>query len=88
MFLEVSSFLWPPDLAPQGLSSGDVVHAVRSGAADAVFRRNLAKSSAELGEIADGRVLVLAEAAGITAGSWYAWPSTHSGYELVAAGEC
>jgi hypothetical protein len=29
---------------------------------------------------------VLAEDAGITAGSWYAWPSTHMGYELVAAG--
>jgi len=35
MFLEVSSFLWPPDLALQGLSSGDVVHAVRGGTADA-----------------------------------------------------
>ena len=29
---------------------------------------------------------ILAEAAGITAGSWYAWPSTHVGHELVAAG--
>jgi hypothetical protein len=29
---------------------------------------------------------VLAEAAGITAGSWYAWPSTHIGHELIAAG--
>jgi hypothetical protein len=29
---------------------------------------------------------VLAEAGGITVGSWYAWPSTHAGYELVAAG--
>jgi hypothetical protein len=29
---------------------------------------------------------VLAEAAGITAGSWYASPATHVGYELVAAG--
>jgi hypothetical protein len=28
---------------------------------------------------------VLAEAAGITGGSWYAWPSTHAGYELVVA---
>lgn len=41
---------------------------------------------AELSEIADGRNHVFAEAAGITAGSWYAWPSTHVGYELVAAG--
>ena len=52
----------------------------------AAVRRNLAESSAELGEIADGRELVLGEAAGIKAGSWYAWPSTHAGYELVAAG--
>jgi hypothetical protein len=22
---------------------------------------------------------------GITAGSWYAWPSTHVGYELIGA---
>jgi hypothetical protein len=29
---------------------------------------------------------VLAEAAGITAGSWFASPATHVGYELVAAG--
>jgi hypothetical protein len=28
---------------------------------------------------------VLAEAAGSTAGSWYAWPATHVGYEIVAA---
>jgi hypothetical protein len=39
-----------------------------------------------LREIADGRDHVLPEAAGITAGSWYAWPSTHVGHELVAAG--
>ena len=28
----------------------------------------------------------LAEAAGITAGSWYANPATHVGYELIGAG--
>jgi len=39
----------------------------------------------ELREIADGRNDILAEAAGITAGSWYAWPSTHVGYELIGA---
>jgi hypothetical protein len=39
-----------------------------------------------LRELADGHDEVLAEAAGITAGSWFAWPSTHMGYELVAAG--
>jgi hypothetical protein len=43
-------------------------------------------SSAELRQIAGGRDDILAEAAGITAGSWYAWPSTHVGYELITAG--
>jgi hypothetical protein len=52
----------------------------------AAERRNLDDSIAELREIADGRDGVIAEAAGITAGSWYAWPSTHVGHELVAAG--
>jgi hypothetical protein len=35
---------------------------------------------------ADGRNDILAEAAGITAGSWYASPATHVGYELIGAG--
>jgi hypothetical protein len=48
--------------------------------------RDLAESIAEIRELAGGRDHVLAEAAGITAGSWYAWPSTHVGHELVAAG--
>jgi hypothetical protein len=52
----------------------------------AAERRNLAESIAELREIANGRDDILAEAAGIQAGSWFAWPSTHAGYELVAAG--
>jgi hypothetical protein len=52
----------------------------------AAERRNLAESIAELREIAGGRDDILAEAAGIQAGSWYAWPATHAGYELVAAG--
>jgi hypothetical protein len=52
----------------------------------AAERRNLDDSIAELREIADGRDEVIAEAAGVTAGSWYAWPSTRVGYELVAAG--
>ena len=34
----------------------------------------------------DGRNDILAEAAGITAGSWYASPATHVGYELIGAG--
>jgi hypothetical protein len=36
--------------------------------------------------MADGRDDILSEAAGIDAGSWYASPTTHAGYELVAAG--
>jgi hypothetical protein len=52
----------------------------------AAERRNLDESIQELREIAGGRDDILAEAAGIHAGSWYAWPSTHAGYELVAAG--
>jgi hypothetical protein len=36
--------------------------------------------------MADGRNDVLAEAAGITAGSWYASPAMHVGHELIAAG--
>jgi hypothetical protein len=52
----------------------------------AAERRDLAESIAELRQIADGNEAVLSEAAGITVGSWYAWPSTRPGYELVAAG--
>jgi hypothetical protein len=29
---------------------------------------------------------IRAEAVSITAGSWYAWPSTHVGHELIAVG--
>ena len=52
----------------------------------AAERRNLDEAIAELREIADGRDHVLAEAAGITAGSWYVSPATHVGHELIAAG--
>jgi hypothetical protein len=52
----------------------------------AAERRNLANAISELRELAGGRDDILAEAAGVTVGSWYAWPSTHPGYELVAAG--
>ena len=52
----------------------------------AAEKRNLAESIEELRQIADGRDDILAEAAGIEAGSWFAWPSTHVGHELVAAG--
>lgn len=40
----------------------------------------------ELHAIANGRNDILAEAAGITVGSWYASPGTHVGYELILAG--
>jgi hypothetical protein len=52
----------------------------------AAERRNLDESIEELRQIADGRNDILAEAAGIEAGAWYAWPSTHVGYELIGAG--
>jgi hypothetical protein len=52
----------------------------------AAERRNLAEAIADLRELAGGRDDILAEAGGVTVGSWYAWPSTHPGYELVAAG--
>jgi hypothetical protein len=52
----------------------------------AAERSNLAESIAELRQMASGRDDILAEAAGIEAGSWCASPATHAGYELVAAG--
>ena len=52
----------------------------------AAERRNLDESIEELRQIADGRNAILAEAAGITAGYWYASPATHVGYELIGAG--
>jgi hypothetical protein len=52
----------------------------------AAGRRNLDESIEELRQIADGPNDILAEAAGITAGSWYASPATHVGYELIGAG--
>jgi hypothetical protein len=44
------------------------------------------ESIEELRQIADSRNDILAEAAGITAGSWYASPASHVGYELIGAG--
>jgi hypothetical protein len=52
----------------------------------ATERRNLADSITELREIADGRDDIIAETAGLIAGSWYASPATHVGHELIAAG--
>ena len=65
-----------------------LLHSALHGTATryAAERRNLDESIEELRQIADGRNDILAEAAGITAGFWYAWPSTHIGHELVAAG--
>jgi hypothetical protein len=51
----------------------------------AAERRNLDEAIEELRQIADGRNDILAEAACITAGSWYASPATHVGYELIGA---
>ena len=48
-----------------------------------VMRRWLAIE--ELRQIADGRNDIFAEAAGITASSWYASPATQVGYELIGA---
>jgi hypothetical protein len=46
----------------------------------------LAEPIKELCQIADSRNDILAEAAGLTAGFWYASPATHVGYELIGAG--
>jgi hypothetical protein len=50
----------------------------------AAEKRNPAESIAELREMANGHDDILAEAAGITAGSWYATPVTRVGHELIA----
>jgi hypothetical protein len=52
----------------------------------AVERRPLDTSIAELRQIAQGRDDLIAEAAGVTAGSWLAWPQVHVGHELLAVG--
>ena len=52
----------------------------------AAEKRNPAESIAELREMANGYDDILAEAAGITAGSWYASPATRVGHELIAVG--
>ena len=49
-------------------------------------KRDLTDSICRARRIAEGRDDILAEAAGITAGYWYAWPSTDIGHELIAAG--
>lgn len=52
----------------------------------AIERRSLAESIAELRRLAAGRDDVLAQTAGLTAGTWLASPGTHVGHELVVAG--
>nr|WP_294695067.1 hypothetical protein [uncultured Friedmanniella sp.] len=52
----------------------------------AVERRSIEDALSELRRLAAGRDDVLAEAAGITAGSWMAWPEIRVGHELVVAG--
>ena len=66
----------------------ELLHSALHGTAMryAAERRNLDEFIEELRQIADGRNDIVAEAAGITAGSWYASPATHVGYELVGAG--
>ena len=39
-----------------------------------------------LQQLADGRSDLMAEAAGIIAGTWFADPTTHRGYELIGSG--
>ena len=52
----------------------------------AVERRSIEEALAELRGLAAGRDDVLAEAAGVTAGSWMAWPEVRVGHELLVAG--
>jgi len=52
----------------------------------AVERRSLEAAISELRGLAKGRDDVIAETAGITAGSWMAWPEIRVGHELVVAG--
>jgi hypothetical protein len=52
----------------------------------AADRGSLEVAVAELRTLAGGRNDLLAETAGITAGSWLAWPQVRVGHELVVAG--
>lgn len=52
----------------------------------AVERRSIEDTLRELRGLAGGRDDVLAEVAGVTAGSWMAWPEVRVGHELVVAG--
>jgi hypothetical protein len=69
-------------------SRDNLLSAALHGAAwrAAVERRSIEDALAELRALASGRDDVLAEAAGVTAGSWMAWPEIRVGHELVVAG--
>ena len=66
----------------------NVLMAVLHGTAwrAAVERRSIEEAVSEIRVLARGRVDLLAETAGITAGSWLAWPEARVGYELMVAG--
>jgi hypothetical protein len=51
-----------------------------------VERRSIEDTLAELRALARGRDDLLAEVAGVTAGSWMAWPEVRVGHELLVAG--
>jgi hypothetical protein len=76
------SMRWSMSTKDQLLFSAVHGTALRYAAAAATWMNQFG----ELRQIADSRNDILAEAAGITAGSWYTWPSAHVGYELIAAG--
>ena len=71
-----------------GFVKDELLHTALHGTAVryAAERRNLDEFIQELCQLADGGNDILAEATGITAGAWYAWPSTHIGHQLIAAG--
>jgi hypothetical protein len=52
----------------------------------AVEGRPISEAVVELRALAGGRDDVLAEVAGVTAGSWLAWPEVRVGHELLVAG--
>lgn len=47
---------------------------------------DIAAAVTEIRRIAGGRNDILAQAARVTAGSWYARPAAHIGHELIVAG--
>jgi hypothetical protein len=52
----------------------------------AAEQHSLAEAIDELRQMAGGRNNILAEAAGVTAGAWYAAPASQVGIELLVAG--